>query len=114
MNIDGKIATKGGLKDTYRNQLECIHGVTASMASAIAKQYPSWKCLLTAYKQCKNLSEQHALLQDLHVSNRTDGAATSRPIGKAISEKIYLVLFTPDKDLDISGNMKDVRARVAK
>lgn len=47
------------------------------------------------------------------VGSNLNGAATHRKIGKAVSEKVYIVLFTSNKNLDLSSDIRKVRAAAA-
>ena len=53
-----------------------------------------------------------SVLPCIQIGNTLSGAATDRCIGKALSEKIYIVLFTNDKNLDLTGDIQEVRSRV--
>lgn len=59
----------------------------------------------------RNLAETARVL--LQIGNKINGAATDRTIGKALSERVYIVLFTHDPNLDLTGDLKEVRARMA-
>jgi len=118
LNIDGRIESneRGNFTKTYTNQLACMRGVTEPAARAIVAEYPTWNQLFRAYEECRTVADKKLMLQhisvrqhdgcfcpkaNLHtqIGSNLNGAATLRHIGKAVSERVYITLFTANRKL---------------
>lgn len=77
----------------YECMLSCVPGLTAGVAAAIRKEYPSMKALVAAYEDCVHTQGRpEKLLAQMEVAGR------SKKIGPATSKRLYDALFTETEE----------------
>uniref|UniRef100_S4RKP2 Essential meiotic structure-specific endonuclease 1 n=1 Tax=Petromyzon marinus TaxID=7757 RepID=S4RKP2_PETMA len=88
-----------GYLQLWQRQLQQLNRVSAEMASAIVRAFPSPRLLLQAYARCGSDRERAALLADLLVRRGEGVVATSRRVGPELSRRVFLLVTSHDPQL---------------
>ncbi|XP_061425824.1 crossover junction endonuclease EME1-like isoform X2 [Lethenteron reissneri] len=88
-----------GYLQLWQRQLQQLNRVSAEMASAVVRAFPSPRLLLQAYARCGSDRERVALLADLLVRRGEGVVATSRRVGPELSRRVFLLVTSHDPQL---------------
>jgi hypothetical protein len=86
---------------TYISWLMCVPSISETKAIAIAKAYPTYKCLMDMLTDPKTDEKQRkAKLQEIELAGI--GGEKAKKLGKALAEKIYFYFMSADPAVVIS------------
>ena len=92
------LGVEGGLKQVWVNLLAVIPGVSEEKACAIAREFPSFKSLLSSLQNLNSEEERVSLLSGILVRGILDPVDSKRTIGQNIAQKVVVFMMSHGKD----------------
>ena len=86
---------------TYISWLMCVPAVSETRAIAIAKAYPSYKCLMDMLTD-PLLDEKERKTRLCEIELAGIGGEKGKKVGKALAEKLYFYFMSADPNVIIS------------
>ena len=86
---------------TYISWLMCVPAISETKAIAIAKTYPTYKCLMDMLTDASlDEKQRKAKLQEIELKGV--GGEKAKKLGKALADKLYYFFMSADPNVTIS------------